>query len=263
MPITTTDLKNLGYAGAAEVAGVRCLFSAGGFNKEVALSYLDAYDIPASSPGPSGSRSRVKHADGVATYGGSISLDVTDDFLTILNVNQLLSRRYPFTVKIHDGENAKEMANCYVTSLTLAGTTGSLLTAEISFASAAEAVVSLFSPTFLRDQTIYGYWYSGNTNVKDWNLVMNQDVQPVYSNEDSISPRYMKTGLIDFNLTVTTYEQLYAHYIINIVTKTFTLKGTTQSSGYTFNGVSDLGTYSHSFATAGDAMVGSSDPIIS
>jgi hypothetical protein len=244
------DTKILGYGGSAEIAGQQVLITSGGFNTGDSPSYLEPWSIPPSAV----SRSRVLHADGTEGYSGELSLDVTDRFLTVLTTSTLLGRRYQFTVGIDDGEDAQEMTGCYVSSLSLSGAPGGLVTASISFVSASEPVSSIsVANAFIRDDEPLGYWYSGNTLVRDWTFSMNQRTEPVYSNEDVTAPRYIKVGMVDYSLSVTTYDSIVAHSTINIKTSSFTLTGVTTSAEYAFAGITDLGNYRHTFETAASA----------
>jgi hypothetical protein len=241
------DTKRLGYGGSGVIAGQQVLITGGGFNTGESPSYLEPWSIPASAV----SRSRVLHADGTEAYGGELSLDVTDAFLTVLTTSTLLGRRYQFDVGINDGEDAELMADCYATSVSLSGAPGGLVTASISFVSATAPVPSIsVANNFIRDDEPLGYWYSGNTDVRDWTFSMNQATEPVYRNENSKAPRYIKVGLVDYSLAVTTFDAVIAHSTINIKTSAFTLTGVTTSSEYSFAGVTDLGTYRHTFETA-------------
>ena len=261
-----TDItKTLGYGGSAEVDGVQLLISTGGFDDAVSPSYINAYDIdPSESP-----RSRMLHADGTVSYSGSVGFDVTQAALAILSTTRLLKRYYKFNVGINDGDDAYLMQDCYVTSLSMQGAPGGLITAQLSVAAAGkQAIGAVVNNYILRDASHqpYGYWYSGNTDVRDWTLSMAQDVQPVYSNEASGSdpqePRYMKIGLVTYSLQVTTYDAVQPHDTIGVATSSFTLQGETNAEGYTFNGITDLGMYSHTFESSSDATVGSQDPVI-
>jgi len=256
----TLDSKRLGYGGSAEVAGQQVLITSGGFTTAETPAYLEPWSIPPSQV----SRSRILHADGTEVYAGELSLDVTDRFLNVLTTGTLLARRYQFDVGINDGEDAEEMADCYLTSISLAGAPGGLVTASLSFVSASEPQSSIsVANDFIRDDEPLGYWYSGNTDVRDWTFSMNQAAAPVYRNEDSKAPRYIKVGLVDYSLSVTTFDAVIAHSVINIKTRTFTLTGVTTSSGYSFAGVTDLGNYQHTFETAAGAAAGSGGTIIS
>ena len=84
----------------------------------------------------------------------------------------------------------------------------------------------------------------------------------MYTNINTKAPRYIKVGMVDYSLAVTTFDAVIAHNTINIKTKSFTLTGVTTSSGYSFAGVTDLGNYQHTFETAASAASGSSGIII-
>lgn len=254
----TTDAKRLGYGGSAEIDGKQVLITSGGFNTQVSGSYIEAYGIPPTTA----SRSRMKHADGTEAYSADLSLDVSDKFLEILTVTKLLGRRYKFNIGIHDGESGQVLNDCYVSSLSLQGVVGGLVSAQLSVVSAKEPASGTVANVFLRDDAPLGYWYSGNTAVRDWNFSFNQVVAPVYGNEDGKLPLYIKVGLVEYSLSCTTYESLQAHSVINISTKSFTLTGISSVKGYSFNGVTELGTYSHTFETAADATVGSGGVVI-
>ena len=241
------DTKLLGYGGSAEIAGQQVLITSGGFATAGSPSYLEPWDIPPSAV----SRSRVKHADGVASYTGELSLDVTDRFLTVLTKTTLLGRRYQFNVGIDDGDKAEAMAGCFLTSISLSGAPGGLVSASLSFISANERQPSIsVANAFLRDDEPLGYWYSGNTDVRDWAFTMNQAATPMYTNQNTMAPRYIKVGFVDYSLAVTTYDAVIAHNSISIKTNGFTLTGGTTEDGYAFSGVTDLGNYRHTFETA-------------
>jgi hypothetical protein len=253
------DTKRLGYGGSAEIARQQVLITSGSFSTPETPSYLEPWSIP-----PSASyRSRVLHADGTESYTGEVSLDVTDRFLNVLSTTTLLGRYYQFDVGINDGESAEEMTDCFVTSLSLSGAAGGLVTASLGFisANAPQASISVAN-AFIRDDEPLGYWYSGNTDVRDWTLSMNQAATPMYRNANTKAPRYIKVGMVDYSLAVTTYDQVLAHSTISIKTKSFTLTGVTTSSEYAFAGVTDLGNYRHTFETAASAAGGSGGIII-
>jgi hypothetical protein len=255
------DTKRLGYGGSAEIDGVQVLVTSASFDTQYDLSYLEMLDI---TPTAGTSRARTKHADGTKGYSGSVSFDLTTTSLALFTTSKLLSRGYSFDVGIHDGESAEEMSDCYVTGLTLSGAAEGIVTASISFVAASAPTASLsVANTFIRDQEPLGYWYSGNTDVRDWTLSMNQDASPVYMNESGgTDARYIKYGLFDFSLEVTTYEAVVAHSSVSVATSTFTLTGDTTGEGFAFTGVTELGAYTHVFETAADITVGSGDTII-
>ena len=267
------NLKRLGFGGSAVVAGVQVLYT----GADLTTSLTPSYQMPLDISPTAVSRSKTLHAMGVESYAGNVSLDVTQNFLAILTTATLFARRYQFTFGFNDGETSKEMLNCYATSVTVSGAAGGLMTASISMTSATKWTQPPTIP--VTDAYIgfqggdvknipKGYWHSGNTNVKDWSLSMTQDAVPVYTNQDTPAPRYIRVGLVSYTLQVTTYEQLYPYGAVttsdNIIisASTFTLTGRLTSEGTSFNGPSDLGGYVHTFETAADASTGSGDVII-
>jgi len=274
------DAKVLGYGGSGVIDGVQVLMTSGNIDIEQSVSYLDFLNLPP----PQGSqgavtRSRVKHADGVVSFTGSISFDLTADLLNIFTTAKMFNRGYKYAVTVFTGEEGQYLANCYTTSLSISGSPGGLIAGSLSFVSDTIPFRVYIGPSgeprgpghiiipasFIRDtDSPLGYWYSGNTDVRDWTLNLNQAVTPVYINDPSGTqfPRYLKVGLWDLSLEVVTYEAVREHAAISIVSDTFTITGNSAGQGFNFNGPADLGTFRHVFESAADIAVGSQDPII-
>jgi hypothetical protein len=269
------NLKRLGYGGSAVVDGVQVLFTSADLTTTFTSSYLTPLDIEPVAA----SRSRVLHAQGIEAYSGNVAFDVTQNFMSILTISKLFARRYQFSFGFNDGEDSKGMEDCYVTSLTVSGSAGGLISASLSMVSASKWTQP--APITVPNSYIgfqggstsnypRGYWHSGNTNVKDWSLSMNQDAVPIYLNQDTPSPRYIRVGMISFSLQVSTYEELYPYSPdpttgsdnITILTSSFTLTGKLTNESASFNGPSDLGGYVHMFETAASASGGSGAVII-
>lgn len=280
--ITTTDTKRLGYGGSAQIVtaeddDVQALITSGSFSTTISPSYLEPLQIPPEDdytlPEADVRRSRILHADGTEEYSGDLSFDVTERMLDIITKQKLLKRRYKLKkVGINDGENVQVMDDCFLTSLSLSGSPGGIIEGSMSFTSANAPYVpdSTISNEFIRHDMVdrenpkhepLGYWYSGNTDVRDWTFTMNQNTQPVYGNTDGKSPLYIIVGLVTYTLSVTTYSQ-QQHDAIDIQTKNFTIKGATTSQEYAFGGPTDLGSYSHNFESAVDADTGSDAVVI-
>ncbi len=268
------DSRRLGYGGSAEIEGTQVLITGGTFDSVGTISYLNMQDIiPAEV-----SRSRVKHADGTEAFTGSISFDVTNALISsnLFSTTKLFKRRYLVSnVGINDGERQYEMQNCYVSTLTIAGAPGGLINASLAFAATRGKVVASVDNDYILDAPYtvstnqpMGYWWSGASStggpsiVRDWTFTFNQDVIPMYGNENTIFPRYLKVGLIFYSLQVNLYVESAPNKVY-ISTKSFTLVGDTTSEVYTYNGPSDFGTFSHTFETSARAAIGSGDSIIS
>jgi len=259
----TDTTKRLGYGGSAVIDGLQVLITGGSFDDARSVSYLDMLDIKPDVY----TRSRVKHADGTVAYSGTISFDVTPLTIDLFALNRLFRRRYSFGVGINDGENSYVMNTCYVTSISLSGAPAGLISASVGFVATSGKTSGGVSNTYMLNYDTVpnnqpaAYWWSGNTDVRDWSLTMTQDAAPVYGNQNITTPRYIRVGLMSYALQVTTYSDL-EHDDVSIITRSFTLTGDTSSKSYSFNGPTDLGMYSHSFETAAAATAGSTGTII-
>jgi hypothetical protein len=213
-------------------------------------SFLEMISTPPSTT----PANKVLHADGVKSFSGSLSFDVPQLAVSLFGTSKLLKRYYTFPVKIYDGETGYDMANCFLTSLTLSGAVGGLLSAQVSFVAKEGKTGGGGSHSFIRDNDLVGYWYTGDNSasIRDWNLSMTQDVVPVYRNKVSAGsaegPSYIKVGLTAYTLTVTTYSDT-AFPIVSIMFggSTLTIQGKSTANGYSFAGANDLGAYSHRF----------------
>jgi hypothetical protein len=245
--------KRLGYGGSATVDGRQVLITSGSFSEATSISYLNMISTPPNAT----MAGRVKHADGTRGYTGSLSFDLYDDTMDLfVPTAGLLERYYSFDVGINDGAQDWKMTSCKLTSLTISGAVDGLLNAQLSFVSKAGKVVDLVTNNFIRDTAIpIGYWYSGagaSDNIVDWSLTMNQEAELVYKNEDTIEPAYIRVGLVNYVLSVTSYKALTAPSTIKIETKSFTLNGETTGSGFAYGGLTNLGTYNYTFETSSD-----------
>lgn len=289
--MATNDAKILGYGGAASIVtnstDVQVLITSGNIDVGVAPSLYTALDVPPPAeglPGGADSRSRMEFADGTKQVSGSISFDLTEDLLALFTTTLLLKRAYHFNVGIFDGEAGQTLrydlgdkkGGCFLTSLSLSGAPGGLISGSIAFVSDEEPedwtrATYPYSRDFIRNSyddateyqyKPYAYWWSGNVDVREWTFTFNQAVEPVYSNEDVLLPRYLRVGLIDCSLEVTTYNQVRPHTGVVVATEFFNIVGVTTAQGYNYNGQTDLGMYRHSFESAARLSVGSGDPVL-
>ena len=261
----TDSSKRLGYGGAAFIAGTQVLITGGSFDQADAPATLDMLDLPSITSGLL-RRGRVLHAPGTSLFTGSLGFDVTKNAIAdFITVDKLLQRNWEFDVEIQDGENKYKMTDCLAQSVSLSGSPAGLISVSISFMGIEEKVDGTTAEDYLLnydvtpdDQPI-AYWWSGADDVRDWTFNYTQGVTPMYGNTTTMDPKYMIGGLVTYSLQVTTYSELI-HDAVSIATTSFTLTGVTTEKGYTFNGPTDLGMYSHSFETASDT--GASDGII-
>jgi hypothetical protein len=248
--------KRLGYGGSATIDGTQILVTSGSFDQANNVATLDMLDLPSILDGSGLKRSRVYHAPGTAVFSGNLSFDVSEYATdTVIKTNALLDRNWEFDVGIHDGENSYVMTDCLAQSVSLSGAPGGLISCSVSFMGISEKMVDTVTNEYILD---YGadpknqpaaYWWSGGEDIRDWTFSFSQDVSPVYGNTSDVVPKYLRAGLIQYSLLITTYSEL-VYNIIKVMTETFTLTGFTSGKGYSFGGPTDLGMYSHTLETA-------------
>lgn len=276
--MATVPVFTLGVFGYAKISDIQVLLTSGNVNRDFEIPYLN----PMSLPPPTGmagaaSRSRVAYAEGVINISGNLGFDVNETAMTLFDKTKLFKRGYQFPLQIFDSEKGYEVSNCFIQSLNIAGSAEGILTASITLLGGPRSgkkenvdfrQISIGSGGWVRDDSPIGYWASGNANVRDWSLSMNQTLEPVYLNgindADDRYCRYVKVGQVTYSLEVTTFEQIYEYKEVVISTKNFTLIGNTTSEGYTFGGASDVGTFNHNFETAvqSNSLDGSAGVII-
>lgn len=255
MPPSTVISKRLGYGGSAMVDTVQVLITSGSFSTSTAQTYLNMISTPHSGT----MAGKVLHADGISSYTGSISFDVTKAAMGMFSTSRMLGRFHPFDVGINDGNNQYDMTNCKLTSLSLTGAAGGLVSSSLSFMAGGAFSGATVTNDFIRDDAtkgyLIGYWWTGahsDLKVKSWTLTMTQDVQAAYGNLNSVEPLYLRVGLVEYSLVVESYTRMsYPNQsnVVRISTDSFTLTGNTNEEGFQYNGVTDLGTYSYTFST--------------
>ena len=253
--------KILGYGGAGSINTTQLLISGGSFDMGRQISYLNMISTPPDAT----SASRIQHADGIRGYMGSISFDVTSFAMGLFTVsNGLLQRNWTFNVGISDGNDTWQMVGCKATNLSMSGSAGGLLSAQVSYVGkTGKQFGAPMAYAFIRDTNIpMGYWNTGTAddddNVREWTFTMSQEATPVYLNVSNLAPEpedpaYIKIGLVSYKLDVTTYKNIFPSLTsapIIIATDTFTLTGRTLGTGFSFGGITDLGTYSYTFETS-------------
>ena len=260
-----------GFNGSALVDGYQVLATNGTVTLENTQTFVTLMDIIPDSI----QRSKVLYAPGIYATSGSLSWDVHSNAMDLLLPSRLLQRGYSFTVSMWGGNigsnyAGKQVQHCYATSITMQGAQGGLLNVSLSFISP-DAISDWNGGSYISTRsdsasnTPYGYWYSGNANipVKDWNLSINQDVTPVHlnqyaqqSNSGTMYAKYMKCGLWNTDLSVTTFRQLSSGEEVSdlnnvvVATKAFNIVGLVRTRNYNFTGSSDASTYSYTFGSA-------------
>ena len=261
----TDTAKVLGYGGSAVIDGKQVLVTSGSFSDAITVSYLNMVSTP---PTAGAQANRVKHADGTAAYSASLSFDVTVDSMGMFSTSALLRRAFEFDVGVDDGNVAFVMQKCKVSSLSLSGTAGGLVTASVSVTAPAAEAAGSVSNLFIRDDPskgdLVGYWWTGagsGLKAKSWTFSMNQEITSAYGNKNETKPLYLRIGQAEYALEVESYTPAFGDSdVVYIATSSFTLTGSTSETGFQFNGVTELGTYRYAFVSGSDT--GKSDGVV-
>lgn len=254
----------LGVFGYAKISNIQVLLTSGNVVRDIGVTYTTPLYLPAINGIAGGnSVSKVAYSEGTIAVTGNIGFDVNEKAMKLFDVSKLFKRGYQFPLKIYDSERGYEISNCFITNLSVTGSSGGLVTASMSFIGGPRSgikeivdfrQIAVADGSWSRDDSPVGYWASGNEDVRDWTLTYTQVAEPVYLNgindTDDRYCRYIKVGGLTYTLDVTTFNQIYEYDNIVISTKNFTVVGNTKSEGYTFGGATEIGTFSHNFESA-------------
>lgn len=258
-------IKKLGWAGGATIDGIRIMITSGSFSLEQSPGIIEMIDIERDNA----TRSKVLYSDGTISSNGSISFDVSSESMTLFTTSKLFQRYYKFDVVLADGEQGYSLTDCYINSISLNSSVGSLISGSLSFISVNKWTT--LSTSFIKmSQVPMGYWFSGDSSVQmiDWTLTYNQDAQVMFLNQKTSTDRtlgkYVKCGKNEYSLSVSTYNKLSSgQNKITIDTSSFTLTGINTSETYDYGGQGDLSKYSYNFTTAAALASGAKGVIIS
>ena len=240
----TVEKRLLGFSGGGAIDGIPVLITAGSAAVEISPSYVSPMSIPHPSSGGGPYRGQVYIGDGTAITNGSLSFDMTTSSAQLVKV--LSSRGKQFDVVFTDGTNGSQMKKCVASSVSATGSVNGIVTASVSFMCGSEWTDTGGPGNWLREHELTAYWASGNTNVRDWSFSFNTSLEPVYLNNKSYFPAYIKCGMSSVSLQMTCFER-ELHERVVISTSGFQLTGIVTSDGYNFGGTGDIGTYVHTF----------------
>ena len=256
MPVTAILM---GWTGGGIINGANVLVTSANVEESHQPAYFQSIDVPAM--GSTSPYSRYVYAEGLKSSQGSMSFDISQSASGVLT---LLTRGVEFDVSFGDGIRGTggSLGGCYVTSLSFSGSVGGLVTGSCSFVSKEEWGGGTGSGPGLDEEPI-GYWKSGGAgNIRDWSLSMSQSATPIYANEQTAWPNYIKVTTVDYTLTVNSLSEISTADSVNIGLGTKTISGVASGSGFSYNGAGDFNTYSYTFeSTSGPG--GSGDVLIS
>ena len=247
------ELRLGGFSGGGQIDGSTVFVTSGSVNTIETPSYLEAVSLPRT-----GMRGRIIHADGTKAYEASISFELYSGSKGLLSPTGLLERGKAHSFGMSDGYNEVKNSGGFVTSVSFSAASGGIISGNVSLVFPGQFTFSGVSTPFLGDEIPMGYWTSGGGKIADWNLSMSQDATPMYANKDETDPHYIKIGLVSYELTVTSYEEIKSgvqtmtNTQINIGTQEVTLTGSITSTGFDMSGGNSLGVYKYTFQSGSD-----------
>ena len=185
---------------------------------------------------------------------------------TLFSTSGLLGRGKAHTFSLSDGYNGVSGSNAYVTSATIQASSGGIVSGNVSFVLKDDFNYGNVSNAYHGSEIPLGYWTTGGGKIADWSLSMSQDASPMYANKDEVKPHYIKIGLVTYELSVTSYEQVQKSPnseetgSIKIGTSDVTLEGNISETRYEFGGTSGLGTFRYRFSSG--SKNGKSDSLV-
>ena len=176
-------------------------------------------------------RSPIRLGYGTYAYTGEVSFELTEGALGFLtnssgsanSVNfetseygNFFKRNSIFELQFFDGTNTCTIYNCVWSSFSISGNPNSAVTASISFQSnngfkddlIVENQNRMTEYTFDSDDLLVPYWQCGVPEVESFTLNFNRNIRPVYLNNSVNMPSYIRPGMVEVNVDLTSIEPL-------------------------------------------------------
>jgi len=234
----------LGYLGYATVNNNQVLVTGG----NVDFGQTPVFDEMVYCP-DTGNCARVKHSEGVRSPQGTVSFELADadgDGLTTLIDPS--NRGTEFPIVMGSGVRAAYMSACKASSISVQGEPGGLISGSLSFMSSVVPSFGDYTPGAYVDLDPVPYWSSGAEGLVGWSVTVSQGVQPVFGNNTSDVPLYLRVGVSSVALEARFLADATPSSTINIGTgnKTITLMEET-GRGYQYPADTDLPVFSYTY----------------
>jgi hypothetical protein len=203
--------------------------------------------------------------DGLATFSGEITFELTNGMMDFVFNPGLYSRKALFSVQFYDGSKSCTVYNCSWTSITITGNPNSLVTVSISYQSNNGYSWGLMiSDTDFRagqyyDSSIFHipYWQTGGEDIEEFSINFSRSVSSVFLNCDTSVPAYLRPGIMQVTLNATTAkwkEYSGSGMAINVGRKRIVIPGGFMSSAtYNMSSMTDIGRKTYSWQGLGSS----------
>lgn len=152
---------------------------------------------------------------GVCNISGSVSFDMSrNDIMYFLHPYRIRRGTY-FNLRVSDGYSSYTVYQCVWNNITFATNAGGLVTCSISFVAfnkkkhyleemkQAQMSTDVGLKNYF-DRTLVSYFETGNAynHMQSFNIAFTQQVTPVYLNDLSIMPSYLRCGKIQVSANI-------------------------------------------------------------
>lgn len=240
----------LGYGGNATIDGHYVLVTSGGLSKALNMPFVTPYDTPVGEE----NRTKVKMGDGVYSYSGNLSFDMSLDAVENLISNSFLVRNNEFDVLIGDGHKGYSISKCKFDSVSFSASVGALFTGTVSFQSTDDFTKNMGGPAkkYMFDDELSNqlvkYWHTGAVGVESFTVSISQSITPVYLNVDDQDPQYLRAGLWDLTFEISAWDDWYEHQTLKLGKRRINiLTGESTAWNYNYGGQNETGSHSHTY----------------
>ena len=219
----------LGYGGFVKINDIFVPYTNANIQRSNQVSFSNTYHVPFSNE----PRSKIRMNEGLFTFSGSVSFELTEHILQEVLTKDFLSRTSMFDIVFHDGEKMIEMKKNMWNSISFSVQVNSIPTCSISFVSLnsykEEIETTNGWSSFdlgYKDYPLQ-YWKSGSDDddslIQSFTVSFSRNVTSVFLNNKLKTPSYLRAGIIDCSLEVQCYDEWFDKASVNIGSKKITM----------------------------------------
>lgn len=236
MPIDTKFV--LGYGGWATirlnkgnkkfVPMINCTIT-----RNNSVSFLSSYHLPYSDE----PRSKIRMNEGVYSYQGSISFQLTQNLIDLFFTSnrKFFARNSMVDLQICDGEKYFELQGCVWNSFGFDASPGQTINCNMNFmfVNSYEEQIDVLKAqkcplTIKQKDGPIPYWQLGSgyeveEMINSFGIHFNRDVRPIYLNNKYKMPTYLRVGMLQCDINVSCLQDWFYYTTFKIGSKKFTL----------------------------------------
>ena len=204
--------------------------------------------------------SPIRVGFGTYQYSGSIIYEMTTGMANMLGDN-FFNRASLFDVQFYDGRKTCTVRNCAWNNFSINGQPNSAVSVSLGYQTTNGYMEDLDVKTgslkdysFDSDDLLIPYWQTGAPGIVDFSLSFDRSITPMYLNNTFKGPSYLKVGMMNVTVQLTTMDYIDAmdgeSLGIKIGPKKVTLsKRVLTSLDYNMSTLGDVGMKSYSWTS--------------